>query len=42
MLESISHCLIHLLIILFALYNLDIMFLEYNVSVVLQKWQQKN
>lgn len=34
--ESISYCLMHFLIVVFTLCNLDIMFLEYNVSAVLQ------
>lgn len=42
MLESISYCLIHLLFIVFTLYHLDILFLDYNVSVVSQKYVQKN
>lgn len=37
MLESISYCLMHLLIIVFTLYNLDIMFLECNVMCCLSK-----
>lgn len=42
MLDSISYCPIHLLIIVFTLYNMDIMSLEYNVSGVSQQYVQKN
>lgn len=42
MLESISYCLMHLLIIVLTLYNLDIMFLECNVILLSLKNMCRN